>query len=150
MCPHALNHVSICTDKARPVINVIHHCMQAGTYRFPKPEETFKNVLSILRGNKAAVEWLTDKGSNNVDDIPAYRNFVDALEQAIRDVALSGSKLFKLGSIKSKESWQRVDKWRKILVVLFVLRYVLVNFAMCPHAFYPCVLTHFTMWPHAF
>ena len=89
MCPHALNHVSICTDKARPVINVIHHCMQAGTYRFPKPEETFKNVLSILRSNKAAVEWLTDKGSNNVDDIPAYRNFVDALEQAIRDVALS-------------------------------------------------------------
>jgi len=160
MCPHALNHVSICTDKSRPVINVIHHCMQAGTYRFPEPEKTFKNILTMLRENTAAVEWLTDKGSNNVEDVPHYKNFVDALEEAIRDVALSGSRLFKKGSIKTKQSWQRVDKWRKVLVVLFVLRYV-----MCPHEFHrvsscifnhvslcilPCVLMHLTMCPHAF
>ena len=129
MYPHALNHFPF-IDKAKPVINVIHHCMQAGTYRFPEPEKTFGHVLTILRENRAAVEWLTDKGSNNVEDVPHYKNFVDALEQAIRNVALSGSRLFKKGSIKTKESWQRVDKWRKALVVLFVLRYV-----MCPYAF---------------
>ena len=132
ICPQTLHNMSLCyvIDKAKPVINVIHHCMQAGTYRFPEPEKTFGHVLTILRENRAAVEWLTDKGSNNVEDVPHYKNFVDALEQAIRNVALSGSRLFKKGSIKTKESWQRVDKWRKALVVLFVLRYV-----MCPYAF---------------
>ena len=111
--------------------------MQAGTYRFPEPEKTFKNVLTILRANRAAAEWLTDKGSNNVEDVPQYKNFVDALEEGIRDVALSGSRLFKKGSIKTKQSWQRVNKWRKVLVVLFVLRY-----AMCPHEFHANIHTH--------
>lgn len=130
MCPHDLN-IKICTDKPRPVVNVIHHCMQAGTYRFPQPEKTFKGILTILRQNNAAAEWLTDKGANKVEDVPEYKNFVDALEQSIRNVALSGSRLFKQHSIKTKESWQRVDKWRKVHVVLFVLRYV-----MCPYAFH--------------
>ena len=134
--------------------------MQAGTYRFPEPEKTFKGILTILRQNNVAVEWLTDKGTNKVEDVPEYKDFVDALEQSIRNVALSGSRLFKQHSIKTKESWQRVDKWRKVHVVLFVLRYV-----MCPYAFHhvsscispyvlmhfePCVLTHLTMCPHAF
>ena len=120
MCPYNI------TDKPRPVINVIHHCMQAGTYRFPEPEKTFKNVLTILRANRAAAEWLTDKGSNNVEDVPQYKNFVDALEEGIRDVALSGSRLFKKNAITTQTNWQGVDKWRKCAVVLFILRYVCV------------------------
>ena len=136
-------HVSFCTDKPRPVINVVHHCMQAGTYRFQNPEKTFAEVLTILRQNSAAVEWLTDRGTNNVEDVPEYKNFVDALEQGIRNVALSGSRLFKKGSIKTKTSWQRVDKWRKVHVVLFILRYVM---SLCQYA---CVLMLICMCPYA-
>ena len=127
MCPYAITYVIlISTDKPRPVVNVIHHCMQSGTYRFPEPEKTFKNVLTILRTNSAAAEWLTDKGTNNVEDLPEYKNFVDALEEGIRDVALSGSRLFKKNAIATQTNWQVVDKWRKCAVVLFILRYVCV------------------------
>ena len=118
------------TGKKQPVVNVIHHCMQSGTYRFPHPEVTFKTALKILRENAAAVEWLTDKGQNNVDDNPQYTKFRDAVEEGIRAVAQSGSRLFKKGSMKTKNNWQRVDQWRKTHAVLFLLRYVLK----------PCVL----------
>jgi len=128
MCPHAANHVS--TGKKQPVVNIIHHCMQSGTYRFPKPEVLFTKALKILRENTDAAEWLTDKGQNNVDDNPEYTDFRDAVEEGIREVALSGSRLFKKGSMKTKNNWQRVDQWRKTHAVLFLLRYVLK----------PCVL----------
>ena len=135
-------------DKSRPVINIIHHCMQAGTYRFPEPEKTFAKVLQILRTNKAAVEWLTDRGKNNVEDSPQYKEFKDAVELGMRNVALSGSKLFKKNSIKTKENWQKVEKWRKSHIVLSILRYPsLYNFACFPMHFfiYPYVCLHISL-----
>ena len=136
MCPYASSLVLIVwTDKPKPVINIIHACMQSGLYRFPKPEELFKKVLLILRSNEAAVEWITDKGTNNVEDQPVYKDFVDALEETMRNVALSGSRLFKNKSIQTRKNWQAVDKWRKCQVVLYILRYVcvLLCLCMCPH-----------------
>jgi len=127
--------LTVSTDKARPVINIIHHCMQSGTYRMQNPEKMFEQVLTMLRKNSAAVEWLTDKGKNDVEDVPEYKDFVDALEQGMRNVALSGSRLFKKNSIATQTNWQGVDKWRKCAVVLFILRYVcvLMNRSMCPY-----------------
>ena len=119
MCPVLI----VSTDKPKPVINIIHACMQSGLYRFPQPEQLFQKVLVILRSNEAAVEWLTDKGRNNVEDQPVYKDFVDALEETMRNVALSGSRLFKKRSIQTRKNWQSVDKWRKCHVVLYILRY---------------------------
>ena len=81
--------------------------------------------VSIVTENKAAVEWLTDKGSNDVDDIKQYRDFQDALEDGLRNVAKSGSRLFRKDSLKTKQNWEKVDKWRKTHAVLFLLRYFL-------------------------
>ena len=102
MCPQDFNHVSSCfkpcvlmdfsnmsTGKKQPVVNILHHCMQSRTYRFPKPEVMFSKALKILRENTTAVEWLTDKGQNDVDDNPEYKDFRDAVEEGIREVALS-------------------------------------------------------------
>ena len=124
MCPHQR------TGKGVPVINILHHCRLSGTYRFPNPEIMFKNALSILRNNKDAVEWLTDKGKNEVDGMPAYRRFRDYIEEGLRNVAASGSRLFRKDSMQTKEQWQAVDKWRKHKAVLFLLRY---NKSVCPH-----------------
>ena len=148
MYPHVCLHISLClfacflmhfADKSKPVINIIHHCMQAGTYRFPEPEKTFEKALQILRTNKAAVEWLTDRGKNNVEDSVEYKHFKAALETGMRNVALSGSKLFKKNAIKTKNNWQKkVDKWRKSHIVLSILRY------------FPCILTYVCIYPYAF
>ena len=43
-------------------VNVIHRCMQSGTYRFAEPEVLFKEVLEMMREDPSVVEWLTDKG----------------------------------------------------------------------------------------
>ena len=118
--------VTMCAflDKKQPVINVIHACMQNGKYRFTEPEKTFSKILKILRENPVAASWLTDKGKSNVEDYPVYKDFVDALEEGIRNVALSKSRIFKKNSIKTRASWRGVDKWRKVAVTLYILRYV--------------------------
>ena len=218
ICPHGLNRVSscfktcvlmvydICVGKQQAVINVIHACMQAGTYRFREPEVTFGKALSILRGlgmhvsswvfacvlmfkcmcpdcwrmcphgsmnvsswfethviihknvyteHPASLAWLTDKGKNNVDDVKLYRDFQDALEDGLRKAALSGSRLFKKGAILTKKRWQRVDQWRKISAVLFLLRYVMFLLCVSPHGLMrvsswldACVLMAGCMCPH--
>ena len=109
MCPHPSFNVSLFTwtGKDRTVIYVIHACMQSGTYRFANPEKLFEDVLEILRTNPAASEWMTDKGSNEVDDTPEYKKFQDAIEKGCREVAKSGSRLFKKGSMDSKSNWRK-------------------------------------------
>lgn len=152
MCPYASSFVLIVwTDKPKPVINIIHACMQSGLYRFPKPEELFKKVLLILRSNEAAVEWITDKGANNVEDQPVYKDFVDALEETMRNVALSGSRLFKNKSMQTRKNWQAVDKWRKCQVVLYILRYARLCTFVSMYVssfFYVCLLMFECMCPY--
>ena len=67
--------------KPTPVINILHSCLQSGTYSFPQPEELFKDALTILRSNPDANEWLTDGGKNQVDGDPKYNQFLAAVEQ---------------------------------------------------------------------
>ena len=52
-----------------------------------------------------------------------YVRFRNAIEQGIRNVALSGSRLFRTGSIATREKWQATDIWRKHRCVLFITRY---------------------------
>ena len=131
MCPHGSMNVS-----SWFVTHVIIH----------------KNVYTE---HPASLEWLTDKGKNNVDDVKEYRDFQDALEDGLRKAALSGSRLFKKGAILTKKRGQRVDQWRKISTVLFLLRYVMFLLCVSPHVLMrvsswldACVLMDRCMCPH--
>ena len=126
-----------------PCIHIIHRCMQAGTYRcvlhmlcpyshsscdahtrrFKDPEDLFKEALHIMHTHESAVEWLTDKGEDAVDDEPVYISFKSALETSMRRIAKSGSRLFKLKDISTKDAWIKTDVWRKHRCLLYLLRY---------------------------
>ena len=131
MCPHGSMNVS-----SWFVTHVIIH----------------KNVYTE---HPASLEWLTDKGKNKVDDVKEYRDFQDALEDGLRKAALSGSRLFKKDAILTQQRWQRVDQWRKISTVLFLLRYVMFLLCVSPHGLMrvsswldACVLMAGCMCPH--
>ena len=91
--------------------------------RFREPEVLFKEALEIMREHPEAVGWLTDKGEDNVDDNPVYAAFKVALETAMRRIAKSGSRLFKLKDISSKPFWIKADVWRKHRCLLRLVRY---------------------------
>ena len=110
---------------------------------------------NVYTEHPASLEWLTDKGKNNVDDVKEYRDFQDALEDGLRKAALSGSRLFKKDAILTQQRWQRVDQWRKISTVLFLLRYVMFLLCVSPHGLMrvsswldACVLMAGCMCPH--
>ena len=62
-------------------------------------------------------------GVNDIDDAPKYARFQHALETAMRRVAKTGSRLFKMKDIMSKSAWIHADVWRKHRCVIFLLRY---------------------------
>jgi hypothetical protein len=112
--------------KPSSVIRILHRCLQSGTYRFPEPETLFEDALEILRTVPAATSWLTDKGAaKTVEDGDQFRSFQNAVEQGIRNVASKGSRLFKKGSIDSREMWAKVDPWRKRRCYVFLARHFL-------------------------
>ena len=139
-----------------PCIHIIHRCMQAGTYRFVcpvcsttthwscdvhprrfrEPEVLFKEALEIMREHEPAVHWLTDKGTNETDGGPVYAAFKVALETAMRRIAKSGSRLFKLKDIRTKDAWIKTDVWRKHRCLLYLIRYIKcshLDLCVCPH-----------------
>ena len=105
-CPHTILYVSL-------------------YYRFIQPENLFKDALKILRENEEAPGWLKDKGKDKVDGFDLYVRFQNSVEQGIRNVALSGSRLFKKGDISSRKNWENVDTWRKRRCHTFLARYFL-------------------------
>lgn len=78
-----------------------------------------------MRTNKRAVKWFTDMGEDDVEDDPEYLLFKRAMERCWRAVARSGSRLFKKGSLASRENWENADPWRFHRMEMFVLRYAL-------------------------
>ena len=97
------------------------------THRFPEPEVLFQQILKILRDNRGCVKWLTDQGADEVDDEPQYLLFRRALETSLRNVARSGSRLFKKGDMLSRFNWEKADPWRKHRCIIFLIRYFLVR-----------------------
>ena len=71
------------------------------------------------------MKWLTDQGAQDVDSDPQYLLFKRALEKSLRNVARSGSRLFKKGDLKSRFSWEQADPWRKHRCIIFLIRYFL-------------------------
>lgn len=100
-----------------------HSSCDAHTRRFKDPEDLFKEALHIMHTHESAVEWLTDKGEDAVDDEPVYISFKSALETSMRRIAKSGSRLFKLKDISTKDAWIKTDVWRKHRCLLYLLRY---------------------------
>ena len=62
-------------------------------------------------------------GVNDVDGTQKYARFQHALETALRRVAKSGSRLFKVKDLMSKSAWINADVWRKHRCLIFLLRY---------------------------
>ena len=70
------------------------------------------------------------------------------MELGMRNVTLSGSKLFKKNSIKTKENWQKVEKWRKSHIVLSILRYPSLNNFACFLMHFLYILTYVCIYPY--
>ena len=100
------------------------------TSRFKDPENLFKEALEIMHKHDEAVDWLTDKGKDDVDNNPVYIKFKCALETSMRRIAKSGSRLFKLKDIDTKKAWMKTDVWRKHRCLLYLIRY---HLCVCPH-----------------
>ena len=123
--------------------------------RFPEAEVLFKDILAILRANRTAVRWLTDQGIEDVDANPQFLLLKRALEKSLRNVAKSGSRLFKKKDITSRANWEEADPWRKHRCIIFLIRY-LRCVCMCPYSYVhmslrglACVLILICMCPYS-
>ena len=65
-----------------------------------------------------------NRGEHEVDKDPVYVRFRNALEQGIRNVAISKSRLFRTNSIKTRTNWHNTDLWRKHKCALFLTRMI--------------------------
>ena len=113
MDAHVLLHVLVC-----PVTYTTHP-----VDRFKDPETLFEPLLKLFNKYPITLQWCVDKGRQQADKLRLYRQFLDATEQCIRNVALSGSRLFRTGSMDSAEKWRGVDLWRKHRVIVFVWKF---------------------------
>ena len=90
-------------------------------YRFQDPAVTFKRLFNFLKAYPIAEKWMIDRGENKVDS-PMYNKFLSVVEQGMRKLAKSGSKIFKANDYASPEAWRKVDKWRRHKVYICMYR----------------------------
>ena len=76
----------------------------------------FHDIFQVLKDHPSALQWLQDKGVNEPDDERVYVAFLNAVEQGLRNVAKSGSRLFQKHALASrancKHEWVREDPER--------------------------------------
>ena len=108
-------------NKKKPssVLRGLHKKLTESRSRFPKHvEECFEDVIDYLDSNPDCKDLLCDMGKDDAPD-----EYLALVEKGLRKYS---KYVFAMGAgcMKSRESWQAVQPWRKIEAYIALARYV--------------------------